>query len=62
MTPGDFLVAEFDRDIQNWVPKDFRYGLNGGPNTKNEIHAPGVSTHARFTRRLGLFQKWLGGE
>ncbi len=22
---------------------------------KNEIHAPGVSTHARFTRRLGLF-------
>ncbi len=30
------------------------YGVNGGPDTKNEIHAPGVSTHARFTRRLGL--------
>ncbi len=31
------------------------HSVNGGPDTKNEIHAPGVSTHARFTRRLGLF-------
>ncbi len=40
------------------------YGANGGPDTKNEVHAPGVSTHARFTRRLGLlllFFNWYGG-
>ncbi len=30
------------------------YGVNWGPDTKNEIHAPGVSTHAGFTRRFRL--------
>ncbi len=38
------MGAEFDTDIQNCAKND----------TKNEIHAPGVSAHARFTRRLGL--------
>ncbi len=35
--------------------KDSWNGVNGVPDTKNEIHAPGVSTHARSTRTLGLF-------
>ncbi len=34
--------------------KNSWYGVNGGPDAKNQIHAPGVSTHARLTRRLGL--------
>ncbi len=31
------------------------YGVNEGPDTSNVIHAHGVSTHARFTCKLGLF-------
>ncbi len=46
------MGAEFDRDIQ--LGKNSWYGVNGDPDTINEIHAPRVSTHARFTRRLGL--------
>ncbi len=53
MSPEVLLGAEFDRDIQNWA-KDLGTVKTGVP-TKNKIHAPGVSTHARFTRRLGLF-------
>ncbi len=53
------MGAEFDTDIQNWAKIILgTYGVNGGRDTKNEIHDPGVSTHARFTRRLGLSFLW----
>ncbi len=42
MSPEVFLGAEFDRDIQNRATNSW-YGVNGGADTKNEIHAPGVS-------------------
>ncbi len=59
MFPEVYLGAEFDRDIQNWAKILGRYyGVKGGPDTKNEIHAAGVSTHGRFTRRLGLFEMY----
>ncbi len=53
MSPEVFLGVEFDRDLK--FSENSWYGVNGGPATKNEIPVPGVSTHARFTRRLGLF-------
>ncbi len=46
MSPEVFFIAEFDRDIQNFAK--VLGGENGGPDTKNEIHAPGVHSRAFY--------------
>ncbi len=51
------MSAEFDKTFK--IGQKFLYGVNRGPDTENEIHAPGVSTHPRFTRRFGLFNIYM---
>ncbi len=47
---GGFL-GQWIRQRHSKLGKNSWYGVNGGPDAKNEIHAPGDSTHARFTFR-----------